>query len=167
MAPASTSSRTPRGLHTGVLDPSSPSPLSLVSPPPNSRQSCNESSGFGLSVPSNTLAWLDQLSAPGNSPPVPFRATRTPFGVRCRHFDSAARTACCRSRRIGNFPDTSVFTRWLLQPLCLVRSTIAALDPWSSGQYSAGGTAAHALSCLAASRSHAVIRRLHRRGHDG
>ena len=29
---------TPRGLHTGVLDPSPSSPLSLVSPPPNSRQ---------------------------------------------------------------------------------------------------------------------------------
>jgi len=61
-----------------------------------------------LSVPSNTLALLDRLSAPGSSPPAPFRAARTPFGVRCRHFDSATRTACCRSRRIGNFPDTSL-----------------------------------------------------------
>ena len=47
------------------------------------------------------------------------------------------------------------------------RSTIAALNPWSFRQHSAGGTAAHALSYLAASRSHAVIYRLHRRGHDG
>jgi hypothetical protein len=45
----------------------------------------------------------------------------------------------------------------------LIRSTIAALNPWSFRQYSAGGAAAHALSCLAASRSHAVICRLHRR----
>jgi hypothetical protein len=50
-----------------------------------------------LSVPSNTLTALDRLSAPGSSPPIPFRAARTPFGVRCRHFDSATRTACCRS----------------------------------------------------------------------
>ena len=61
-----------------------------------------------MSVPSNTRAWLDQLSTPGSSPLVPFRAARTPFGVRCRHFDSVARTACCRSRRISNFPDTSL-----------------------------------------------------------
>ena len=43
-----------------------------------------------------TLALLDQLSTPGSSPLIPFRAARTPFDVRCRHFDSAARTACCR-----------------------------------------------------------------------
>ena len=86
----------PRSLHTGVLNPSPSSPLSLVSPPPNSRQSCNESSGFGPSLPSKTLPALDRLSALGSRPPIPFRAARTPFGVRCRHFDSAARTTCCR-----------------------------------------------------------------------
>ena len=46
----------------------------------------------------------------------------------------------------------------------MARSTITALNPWSFRQHSAHGKAAHAISYLAASRSHTVIHRLHRRG---
>lgn len=152
---------TPRGLHTSVLNSSSPSPLLLMSPSPNSRLSCSESSGFGSRIPSNTLTELGWFTALGCRSPTPFRAARTPCGVRCRHFGSTARTACCRSRGIGNFPDTSIFK---CRTACAVmaRSTITALNPWSFGQRSTGGAVALALSYLVASRSHAVIHRLYR-----
>lgn len=95
------------GLHTGVLNPSPPLPLLLVSPPPNSRPSCSESSGSGLSSPSAPRTSLDRLSTPGSGPSIPFRAARPPFGFRCRHFNSAARVVCRRSRGMDSFPDTS------------------------------------------------------------
>lgn len=59
----------------------------------------------------------------------------------------------------GNFPNTSnaALPR-------LARSTITVLNPWSFRQHSVPGRTAHAFSSLVASRSQAVIHRLHRRG---
>ena len=114
-----------------------------------------------MSIPSDTRTSLDQLSTPGSSPLIPFRAARSPFGDRCRHFNSVTRAACCP------LPKESATSRTLgvrrLRSV-LARSTIAVLNPWSFRQHSADGTATLTISYLVASRSHTVIHRLHRWG---
>ncbi len=114
-----------------------------------------------MSIPSDTRTSLDQLSTPGSSPLIPFRAARSPFGDRCRHFNSVTRAACCP------LPKESATSRTLGVPRLrsvLARSTIAVLNPWSFRQHSADGTATLTISYLVASRSHTVIHRLHRWG---
>ena len=88
-----------------------------------------------MSLPSDTRASLDRLSTPGSGPSIPFRALRTPFGLRRRHFDSVTRMVCCRSRGMSNFPDT--LDGGELRIRISARFAITTQNPRSSGQYSA------------------------------